>query len=77
MNDKEMKVLRHIVAELLNNVQYTAEEKVIVETKDGGYSICGTLRTVKSKINKSILLIKPHKISQQWLNLTTRKQTRL
>lgn len=32
MNDKEIKVLRHIVAELLNNVQYTAEEKVIVET---------------------------------------------
>lgn len=42
MNDKEIKVLRHIVAELLNNVQYTAEEKVIVETEDGGYSICGT-----------------------------------
>lgn len=38
MNDKEIKVLRHIVAELLNNVQYTAEEKVIVETEDGGYS---------------------------------------
>ena len=50
MNDKEMKVLRHIVAELLNNVQYTAEEKVIVETKYGGHSICGTLRTAKSKI---------------------------
>ena len=50
MNDKEIKVLRHIVAELLNNVQYTAEEKVIVETEDGGYSICGTLRTAKSKI---------------------------
>lgn len=50
MNDKEMKVLRHIVAELLNNVQYTAEEKVIVETEERGYSICGTLRTAKSKI---------------------------
>ena len=50
MNDKEIKVLRHIVAELLNNVQYTAEEKVIVETENGGYSICGTLRTAKSKI---------------------------
>lgn len=50
MNDKEIKVLRHIVAELLNNVQYTAEEKVIVEKEDGGYSICGTLRTAKSKI---------------------------
>lgn len=49
MNDKEIKVLRHIVAELLNNVQYTAEEKVIVETEDGGYS-SGTLRTAKSKI---------------------------
>lgn len=48
MNDKEIKVLRHIVAELLNNVQYTAEEKVIVETEDGG--IFGTLRTAKSKI---------------------------
>lgn len=50
MNDKEIKVLRHIVAELLNNVQYTAAEKVIVETEDGGYIICGTLRTAKSKI---------------------------
>lgn len=50
MNDKEIKVLRHIVAELLNNVQYTAEEKVIVETEDGGNRICGTLRTAKSKI---------------------------
>lgn len=48
MNDKEIKVLRHIVAELLNNVQYTAEEKVIVETEDGG--IFGTLRTAKSQI---------------------------
>lgn len=54
MNDKEMKVLRNIVAELLNNVQYAAEEKVIVETEDGG--IFGTLRTAKSEIyNLSVL----------------------
>ena len=54
MNDKEMKVLRNIVAELLNNVQYTAEEKVIVETEDRG--IFGTLRTAKSEIyNLSVL----------------------
>lgn len=50
MNDKEIKVLRHIVAELLNNVQYTAEEKVVIETEDGGHCICGTLRTAKSQI---------------------------
>ena len=49
-----MKVLRNIVAELLNNVQYAAEEKVIVETEDGG--IFGTLRTAKSEIyNLSVL----------------------
>lgn len=56
MNDKEMKVLRNIVAELLNNVQYAAEEKIIAETENGGCSICGTLRTAKSEIyNLSVL----------------------
>lgn len=46
-----MKVLRYIIAELLNNVQYSTEDKVVIETENGTHCICGTLRVARSKIH--------------------------
>lgn len=61
MNDAELRVIRNIISDLLNNLHYESEDTVTVESECGTY-LCRTIKNISSKVynlsNSEIKLMK-------------------